>query len=139
MSLHSADPREKKRTLWVVAAISVLAVVVVWWYLRWSSWINVLLSDNQYDRVRMEIDTVLRSVRLLLAACCFGAAALLVQMVVRAHQQNRFPPREARLLRAMTIHEGEAKSAWLLTLSVLAALLVVGSVIAFPWQSLFGS
>jgi 4-amino-4-deoxy-L-arabinose transferase-like glycosyltransferase len=138
VSLHAADPREKKRTLWVVAGIVILAVAATWWYLRWSSWINVLLSDNQYERVRMEIDTVLRSVQLLLSACCLGAAALLAQIVIRSHQQNRFPPKEARLLRTMKIYEGEAKSPWLLTLGVLAALLVIASGLAFPWQSLFG-
>ena len=46
MSFQEADATEKKRTLWIVAAMLVFASFVAWWFNRWLGQIDVLLAGG---------------------------------------------------------------------------------------------
>ena len=139
MSVHQADPQERKRTLWLTGVIIVLGIAALWWVRQWLQQIDRMLAADQVNLVHQQVDAVVRSVRLLLAISCLGAAGLLAQIAARAHTQRRFPPLEAKLLRAMQVQQGEAANMPIYLCVALAVLFAISSLIAMPWQLLFGT
>ena len=138
MSFHEADATEKKRTLWIVAGMLVFASFVAWWFNRWLGQIDTLLAGGQRELAKHQFDMVFGFAALVLSICLLSLSLLCVKHALEVLNQQRFPSSNARLLRRMTVHTGDAavkRGRFNLALGV---ILLLAALASFPYSTFAG-
>ena len=134
MSFHEADATEKKRALWIVAGMLIFAAFVAWWFNRWLGQIDVLLAGGQREMAKHQFELVFGFAALLLSVCLLSLSALCVKHALEVLKQQRFPSANARLLRRMTVHTGDAAiKRGRLNLAV-GVILILAALASFPFS-----
>ena len=138
MSFQEADATEKKRTVWIVAALLVFASFVAWWFNRWLGQIDTLLAGGKRELAKQQVDLVFSFAALVLSVCLLSLAVLCVKHGLEVLKQQRFPSTSARLLRRMAVHTGDpAVKRGRLNLA-LAAFLLLTALASFPFSIFSG-
>ena len=138
MSFQEADATEKKRTLWIVAALLIFASFVAWWFNRWLGQIDTLLAGGKRELARQQVDLVFSFAALVLSVCLLSLAVLCVKHGLEVLKQQRFPSTSARLLRRMAVHTGDAAVKRGRLNLALAAFLLLTALASFPFSIFSG-
>ena len=138
MSFHEADATEKKRTLWIVAAMLVFASFVAWWFNRWLGQIDVLLAGGQRELAKQQFNLVFGLAALVLSVCLLSLGVLCIKHSLEVLKQQRFPSTAARLLRRMTVYTGAAAVKRGRLNLALAVFLLLAALVTFPYSSFLG-
>ena len=138
MSFQEADATEKKRTLWIVAALLIFASFVAWWFNRWLGQIDTLLAGGKRELARQQVDLVFSFAALVLSVCLLSLAVLCVKHGLEVLKQQRFPSTSARLLRRMAVHTGDAAVKRGRVNLALAAFLLLTALASFPFSIFSG-
>ncbi len=138
MSFHEADATEKKRALWIVAGLLVFATFVAWWFRRWLGQIDALLAGGQRELAKHQFDLVFIFAAVVLSVCLLSLSLLCVKHALEVLKQKRFPSSNARLLRRMTVHSGDAAVTRGRLNLALAVLLLLAALASFPFASFAG-
>ena len=110
--MHRADKAYRTRSLWLLAAIVVMCVVLLW---QLQSWLDSLTFqlDGRDPRALREW------VRLLLVCLGFGLAVPAIALSVSlrrlaqaARGEQRFPPSDLKTLRDVRVLRGPAAVSW---------------------------
>ena len=138
MSFQEADATEKKRTVWIVAALLVFASFVAWWFNRWLGQIDTLLAGGKRELAKQQVDLVFSFAALVLSVCLLSLAVLCVKHGLEVLKQQRFPSTSARLLRRMAVHTGDAAVKRGRVNLALAAFLLLTALASFPFSIFSG-
>ena len=138
MSFQEADATEKKRTLWIVAALLIFASFVAWWFNRWLGQIDTLLAGGKRELAKQQVDLVFSFAALVLSVCLLSLAVLCVKHGLEVLKQQRFPSTSARLLRRMAVHTGDAAVKRGRLNLALAAFLLLAALASFPFSIFSG-
>ena len=138
MSFQEADATEKKRTLWIVAAMLVFASFVAWWFNRWLGQIDVLLAGGQRELAKQQFNLVFGLAALVLSVCLLSLGVLCIKHSLEVLKQQRFPSTSARLLRRMTVYTGAAAVKRGRLNLALAVFLLLAALVTFPYSSFLG-
>lgn len=138
MSFQEADATEKKRTLWIVAALLIFASFVAWWFNRWLGQIDTLLAGGKRELAKQQVDLVFSFAALVLSVCLLSLAVLCVKHGLEVLKQQRFPSTSARLLRRMAVHTGDAAVKRGRLNLALAAFLLLMALASFPFSIFSG-
>lgn len=138
MSFQEADATEKKRTLWIVAALLIFASFVAWWFNRWLGQIDTLLAGGKRELAKQQVDLVFSFAALVLSVCLLSLAVLCVKHGLEVLKQQRFPSTSARLLRRMAVHTGDAAVKRGRLNLALAAFLLLTALASFPFSIFSG-
>jgi hypothetical protein len=133
MSFHEADATEKKRALWIVCVMVIFCALTAWWFSRWLGQIDALLAGGQRELAKRQIDLVFGFAALVLSASLLSLGALALKHALEVLKSQRFPSESAKLLRRMTVHTGAA-AVFRGRINIgVAAFLLIGALITFPY------
>ncbi len=138
MSFHEADAAEKRRTLWIVAGMLVLALFAGWWLHRWLGQIDTLLAGGQRELAKRQFDLVFTFAAVVLSVSFLSLALLSTQHALEVLKQQRFPSERARLFRRMTVHTGAAAIKRGRINLAFAVFLLLAALATFPFSGLAG-
>lgn len=138
MSFHEADATEKKRALWIIAGLLVFASFVAWWFHRWLGQIDALLAGGQRELAKHQFDLVFSFAALVLSVCLLSLSLLCVKHAFEVLKQKRFPSANARLLRRMTVHGGDAAVKRGRLNLAFAVILLIAALASFPFSIFAG-
>jgi len=138
MSFHEADATEKKRALWIVGGMLAFGLFVAWWFNRWLGQIDVLLAGGQRELAKQQFDLVFGFAALVLSVCLLSLSLLCIKHALEVLKQQRFPSSNARLLRRMTVHTGDAAVKRGRLNLALAVIFLLSALASFPFSSFAG-
>ncbi|GEM_PF-3056792 len=138
MSFHEADATEKKRALWIVGGMLAFGIFVAWWFNRWLGQIDVLLAGGQRELAKQQFDLVFGFAALVLSVCLLSLSLLCIKHALEVLKQQRFPSSNARLLRRMTVHTGDAAVKRGRLNLALAVIFLLSALASFPFSSFAG-
>jgi len=138
MSFHEADATEKKRALWIVGGMLAFGLFVAWWFNRWLGQIDVLLAGGQRELAKQQFELVFGFAALVLSVCLLSLSLLCIKHALEVLKQQRFPSSNARLLRRMTVHTGDAAVKRGRLNLALAVIFLLSALASFPFSSFAG-
>jgi len=138
MSFHEADATEKKRALWIVGGMLAFGIFVAWWFNRWLGQIDVLLAGGQRELAKQQFELVFGFAALVLSVCLLSLSLLCIKHALEVLKQQRFPSSNARLLRRMTVHTGDAAVKRGRLNLALAVIFLLSALASFPFSSFAG-
>jgi hypothetical protein len=105
MDIQPADFAERRRVarILVCAAIVLLAAIVAF-----NLWLRHASTQLDIAGVIATLKPILRVCVVLIAACIVALGTYLIARGERIVSDRRFPARDARTIRAMTVREGAA-------------------------------
>lgn len=134
MSLHSADPRERRLLVWVIVVLLVLAVAGaygLWWF---RDAFVLMFSADQEQGISMA-EGVVRGLSLLVAAQALALGWLLGRKAQAVRKARLFPLPGSRTVLNLRVREG-AEAQRLGTLGLLAAGMFVLLGLGALWLTL---
>lgn len=136
MTIHQADRVERKRTLQVLGALCLFAIVLGFGLYRWLRQIEIMLAGGAQMQAKYQVMVMFAIFSALLSISLLSLGLLSGKHSLQAIKQRRFPSASARLLRQMTVYEGE-RGVRFGQLNLLASIFLVGAgLLCFPYRDL---
>jgi hypothetical protein len=137
MSIHKADPQARKRLVMTIVIVLCIAAAAGAWLHHWNSQVVELIKGGQTQDAQKQISAVMDFAFLIISLGLLVLGLISGRHARQAIAQKRFPSVEAKLLKEMEVHTGDQAVLLGNINYALAAVLVIGAVLCFPF-SLFG-
>jgi len=133
IEIQPADPQLRRRTLAVLGAAAVAAIVVMMWF---HGWLRRSTAEMGRDVLVLEIHRMVGISSTLLALCVLALAGYAARVSRRVTETRRWPLQDARVVLDTRVRSGDEALALASTLRLVAlVLIVVASAIGiFGWR-----
>ena len=112
MEIHRADKAYRTRSLWLLAGIAVMCVVLLWQLQAWLDSLTTQLDGRDPRAVREWVRMLLVGLGFALALPAIGLSVSLRRLAQAARGEQRFPPSDLKTLRDVRVLRGPAALAW---------------------------
>ena len=112
MEMHRADKAYRTRSLWLLAAIVVMCVVLLWQLQSWLDSLTLQLDGRDPRTVREWVRLLLVGLGFALAIPAVGLSVSLRRLAQATRGEQRFPPADLKTLRDVRVLRGPAALAW---------------------------
>ena len=110
--MHRADKAYRTRSLWLLAAIVVMCVVLLWQLQSWLDSLTFQLDGRDPRTVRQWVRLLLVGLGFALAIPAVGLSVSLRRLAQATRGEQRFPPADLKTLRDVRVLRGPAALAW---------------------------
>ena len=122
IEIQHADPQLRRRTLAVLGAAVVAAVLIMMWF---HGWLHRSTAEMARDVFVFEIHRMVGISSTLLALCVLALAGYAARVSRRIAETQRWPLRDARVVLDTRVRTGEEALALARTLRLVALVLIV--------------
>lgn len=136
MTIHQADTKERKRTLQLLGGLLIVAAVLGIGLYQWLRQIEIMLAGGAQLQAKYQVMVMFAIFSGLLSISLLCLGLLSGKHALEVIKQRRFPSATARLLRQMTVYEGE-RGVRFGQLNLLISIFLVGAgLLCFPYRDL---
>lgn len=108
MAIHHADPKERRITYVVVAALAILGIAGGYWFYWWQGQLQVLVKAREDAEVLRQVGLVSTFLFSLMSASLLGLSAVIWQKANKVVREQRYPSSDSAIVRDAPVLLGEA-------------------------------
>ena len=135
MEIHHADKAYRTRSLWLLAAIMIMCVVLLWQLQSWLDSLTTQLGGRDPRIVREWVRLLLAGLGFALAIPAIGLSTSLRRLARASRDELRFPPQGLKTMRDVRVLRGPAARSWARRVQAGSSAAMVLAVVFLAWAA----